>query len=114
MRNVMLGLLVLVCVGLAGCGSGGDKPTAAGAAGAAGGKAVSAADARKELMDTAEKMEGAFAVAVESYVTQLEEGNWSWSMLDNEFRPGKRTPETIAAYKKWRAVKIAEDKNKKK
>ena len=126
MRIVMLCLFVLVSGGLVGCGTGSDKPAAAGGgdkpASAApppvvagsGGKTASAADARKELMDTAKQMDGPFAIAVKGYVESVENGSWPWSMADNEFLPGKFTPETIAAYKKWRAAKLAEDKAKKK
>jgi len=58
-------------------------------------------------------MEGAFVETVENYVQAVEGGTWSWGMADEEFRPGKFTPETIAAYRKWRAAKLAEDGKKK-
>lgn len=110
MRSDTLCLLVLLISGLAGCGPGSDKPAATGTGG---GKAVSAAEARKELMDTAEKMEGILAINVASVVQAVESGGWPWSVADKEFRPGGFSPETIAAYQKWRTAKLAEDGKKK-
>jgi hypothetical protein len=72
----------------------------------------SAAEARRELFETANKMEGPFSEAVEEYIRQVENGNWSWNMLDEYFLPGKFTPETIAAYRQWRAAKLAESEKK--
>lgn len=66
---------------------------------------------RDELMETAEQMEGAAAQAVLVWVDTKEKGGSSvpWSVLDKAFGPGKFTEETIAAYKRWRMAKIAED-----
>ena len=120
MRSVTICLFVLMSGGLVGCGAGSDKlatgdggKTASAAPPQSTGRGVntvSAAEARKELMDTAKKMEGPFAAAIEGYVKAVENGNWPWSMADNEFQPGKFTPETIAAYNKWRAAKLADTK----
>jgi hypothetical protein len=51
-------------------------------------------------------MEGAFSEAIEEYIQQVENGNWSWSTLDRYML--KFTPETRAAYRRWRAAKLAE------
>jgi hypothetical protein len=66
------------------------------------------ADARRNLVETAKKMEGAMAEAVVAWVENKEQNpEVPWSMMDEEFSPGKFTPETIAAYKRWRAAMIA-------
>lgn len=69
---------------------------------------VSADKAREELMETAKKMDGVFAVAVADYVAAVEGGSWPWSIADEQFRQGKFSAETTAAYRKWRAAKLAE------
>jgi hypothetical protein len=84
--------MLAFCLALVGCGS------------------KSAADAKKELLETSKKMDGDMSAAVVEYVKYVEDGEWSWSMADEEFRPGKFAPETVEAYKKWRAAKIAESK----
>ena len=127
MRCTVVCLFGLVCGVLAGCGPGGNTP-AAGAGGAAqvspnpgavpsprpNAGAASAADARQELIATAKTMEANSGVEVEQWVKLVENGTTPWSIADNQFLPGKFTPETIAAYKKWRAAKLAENKSKKK
>ncbi|MBX3400411.1 MAG: hypothetical protein KF873_16885 [Gemmataceae bacterium] len=102
MRSVFRGVAVLALAAVIGC------------VGCSGSGGKSAADARAELIATAKKMEGGMWVAVEDYVKSVERGEWSWSIADMNFAPGKFTPETIAAYQKWRAAKLAEDKTKKK
>ena len=106
MRSVVVCLAILLALGLAGCGSGTSRSGAGGGSG--GGK--SAAEARAELMATAKKMEGGMWEAVKGYVEAVESGTWSWGTADENFAPGKFTPETVAAYKRWRAARIAETK----
>jgi hypothetical protein len=71
---------------------------------------TSSAAARRELIETAKTMEGGLWEAVEGYVEAVENGTWGWSTADKEFLTGQFTPETIAAYQKWRAAKLAESK----
>lgn len=67
------------------------------------------AQARKELIDTAKQMEGGMWGAVEYWVVEKERvPDLAWSILDEQFQPGGNfTPETLAAYRKWRAAMIA-------
>jgi hypothetical protein len=64
-------------------------------------------------METAERIEGPFAEVVKDIVDAVESGDQPWSMADsriNERRPGQHrfAAETVAAYRRWRAAKIAE------
>ncbi len=61
-------------------------------------------------MDTATKMEGPFAPAVQILVEAVETGDVPWVFVDDDFRSGKFSRETIAAYEIWRAIKLAESK----
>ncbi|MDY3555970.1 hypothetical protein R5W24_005117 [Gemmata sp. JC717] len=107
MRRPIFCLLVLLSFALAGCGS---KPSGSNDR-TGGSPAKSAAAAKADLLATAEKMEGGMAAAVEEYVKAVEDGTWAWSTADDNFtKPGKFTPETVAAYKRWRAAKLAEPK----
>jgi hypothetical protein len=74
------------------------------------GKANSAAEAKKQLLETAEKFEGPFAAVVKSHVEQVESGNWPISMADEEMAKGKFTRETRDAYQVWRKAYLAEKK----
>ena len=72
------------------------------------------AEARKQLLDTARKMDGDFVVVVANIVDTVESGQHPWSVADgrmHEFRPGQHqfARETIAAYERWRAARIAHD-----
>jgi len=107
MRSIAWCVTILALSVAIGCG-GASRP---GEAGGAGGK--STADLKAELLATAKQMEGGNEVAVRAWVNSAENGT-AWSTVDEQFGPGKFTPETTAAYQKWRAAKIAEDKAKKK
>jgi hypothetical protein len=94
-----LAVVLLACAGAAWFGS---RP----GAGSASSKQRTA-DARRELLATAEKMEGAMAEAVRAYVEYVEAGEWSWAMMDEAMYSGKFTIETAAAYRKWREAMVA-------
>ena len=109
MRSILGCMVILALVAALGCGGSGSG------GGGAGGK--SAADLRKELSETTKQMDGAFAEAVETHIKYFEGGNsgWGWSNLDDQILNSRNfSPETKAAYKKWRDAKVAEDKGKKK
>ena len=110
MRSVPQCVAVLALAAALGCGGSG------GSGGSVGSGGKSAADLKAELFDTAKRMEGGQAAAVVDPVTVFESGraNWGWSIIDEKILHGDFTPETKAAYKKWREAKIAEDKTKKK
>lgn len=102
MRRVFGGLALLALIAAIGCGGSGRM---------AGGK--SAASAKKELLETAEKIEGPFAAVVKDVVDAVETGDQPFSVADTrmyEFGPDKHqfSRETLSAYQRWRAAKIAE------
>lgn len=107
MRSIVWSVAVLTLLAVTGCG-GSDL------GGKVSGGKTSAATARAELIATAKKMEGGSWTLVESFVKSVEGGLWSWKIADEEFAPGKFTPETINAYHKWRTARLAEDQVKKK
>lgn len=102
----------LICTVLQGCADSGNGKSVGSASG---GKSVS--ELRKELTETARQLEGPFAVVVEDIAENVERGHQPFSIADgriNESGPGqhKFAEETITAYKKWRAAKLAEDLKK--
>lgn len=71
------------------------------------------AEARKQLLDTARRIEGDFIEVVADIVDAVESGDQPWSVADHrmrESRPGHHrfSRETIAAYERWKATVIAE------
>ncbi|WP_406701303.1 hypothetical protein V5E97_23305 [Singulisphaera sp. Ch08] len=67
--------------------------------------------ARRELMKTAETLEGPFVEVIKDIVDAVESGEQPWSVADSriyENRPGKHqfAAETITAYMRWRHAKI--------
>jgi hypothetical protein len=67
------------------------------------------AAARRELFATIRRMEGPVAIHFEQFIQDKESNvHLSWNMLDEVFAPGKCTPETMAAYHRWRAAILAE------
>ena len=113
MLSVVRGLVLLVLAAVIGCGGSGGSGTGSsgGAGGGSGSKSVAAL--RAELLDTAKQMKGGSAAAVEEWVKSAETGS-PWSIVDDNILKERFTPETKAAYKRWRDAKIAEDKAKKK
>jgi hypothetical protein len=74
---------------------------------------LSAARAKQQLLQIAEKVEGPFLEVIEDIVDAVETGDQPFSVADNriyEFRPDKHqfARETIAAYEVWKTAKIRE------
>lgn len=77
--------------------------------------AVQVPDLRKELLDTARRMDGDFVEVVADIVDAVETGDQPWSVADKrmyEFRPGYHqfSSETIAAYERWKAARISAER----
>jgi len=114
-RLMMLGgggVGLALCVFLA---AGSRTPTAATTTGESAATATGkSAAAKKALLQMAEKVEGPFAGMVEDIVDAVETGDQPFSVADSrmyEFHPDKHqfSPETISAYQRWRAAKLAEE-----
>jgi hypothetical protein len=76
-----------------------------------GGKRNSAAAVQQELFRTIKKMEDPnvnWEYIVETQIQRLEDGDLSWNLLDDIVQGWHFTPETMVAYRKWRAAKLAE------
>ena len=120
-RTTVIALLLLLSSSLPGCGPPVAKTSTSNNGESAvtrTPKAVSSADAKVELIDTATQVEGPFVRVVEDIVDCVEKDLQPISVADSrmyESGPGKHkfADETIAAYKKWRAAKLAESKTKK-
>jgi len=63
---------------------------------------IAVTEAKKHLFKTAEQLEGPFVQVVREYVGAYEIGDWPIRMLDTEMQKGRWTPETRAAYRKYR------------
>lgn len=69
---------------------------------------TSSVEARKELMETADKMEGRNSGKIGAALINFDNGYWSWSMVDKDILGGDFTRETKQAYLRWRKAKLAE------
>ena len=72
-------------------------------------------DLRKQLLDTARRMDGDFVEVVADIVDAVETGDQPWSVADKrmyEFRPGYHqfASETIAAYERWKEARISAER----
>lgn len=68
--------------------------------------AMTETQARTNFLQTAKKMDQAQLQAVEHLIRNAGTGQLPWNLADQWMFDGSFTPETMKAYKAWRAIKI--------